>query len=300
MPVKPNIPAELRPHLVPIDSIKPWPGNPRTGDLDDITDSLKEGGQWRLAVVQKSTGQICVGNNMWLAAKERLKWPSLAALLLDLTDDQAKRMLARDNRSSDKGTYDTSLLADFLSELADTELGLDGTGYADEDLDDLIKTTGDMAEDTASFLATFTSPDNATAAGTTAGGPPPVANPFPVTGAPQQPAAPDGIPAPAPAPDDTAPGGEPAPNPVHTGPATYQGPGAPSPAGESAALPDAPPLATVQWVVTVEQRDTIRNALKLAQKTGGHDNASAALTAIAAYYLDRVAAPEPAAAEAGV
>lgn len=281
MPTKPNIPGPLRTHMVPIDTIHPWPGNPRKGDVDDIADSLKEGGQWRVAVVQKSSGNICVGNNMWHAAK-KLGWESLAAITLELTDDKARRMLARDNRASDKGTYDVDLLTDLLSDLADTELGLGGTGYDDDDLDDLIKTTGSMADETADFLNTFIEPGTDTTPAT-AGNPPPVVNPFPVNGTPQTPAGPS-IPAQAaPADEPSTPGTT--PNPVHTGPAVYQGPGAPSPAGTGAALPDAAPLANLQYAVTIEQRDTIRSALKLAHTVGGYTDTPAAVTALAVHYL---------------
>lgn len=280
---EPNIPKPLRRHIVPIDTIAPWPGNPRTGDIDAIAASMKEHGQWRVAVVQKSSGQIVIGNNMWFAARERLDWSGLAAITLDLPDDEAKRMLARDNKTSDDGTYDIELLADFLGELADTEQGLAGTGYTDTELDELLKTTGALGDQTADFLDQFTSPEPAPAA--SPGTPPPIANPFPVAGAPQQPPAGPTIPAQTSA--DSAPDNQdpPAANPVHTGPATYTGPGAPSPAGQGAPLPEAPPVATVQWVVLLDQRETIRAALKLAQRVGGHDNASAALTDIAAHYL---------------
>jgi len=135
---EPHVAEPLRPHIIPIDQLKPWPGNPNEGDIDDIAASLKEYGQWRPAVVQKSTGQICIGNGMWRAAKERLGWGSIAAIVLDVDDDRARRMLARDNRSRDKATYNDYLLADFLSELADTELGLDGTGYDEAFLDELL------------------------------------------------------------------------------------------------------------------------------------------------------------------
>lgn len=299
MPVPPNVAEQFKQHIVPIDSVQPWPGNPRQGDLDDIASSLQQYGQWRVAVVQKSSGNICIGNNMWHAAKEKLEWDGIAAIHLDVSDDDARRMLARDNRSSDKGTYNDYLLADFLGELADTDLGLDGTGYEPTDLDDLIKTTGAMAADTTSFLDTFTD-----AAAT----PAPVAHPFSDTPAPQQqpqqaatPTQGD-TPAPAPAGDTSALAAavpaQAAPtdaNPVHTGPAVYNGPGADAPAGNGAALPEAPPLVNVQWVVTVEQRDTLRAAIKRAQTAHGLDNASAAVTAVAQHFLDTT---EPAEAPA--
>lgn len=292
MPVKPNIPTPLQQHVVPIDSVTPWPGNPREGDIDAIAESLQAGGQWRLAVVQKSSGQICVGNNMWIAAKERLDWDGIAAIHLDLTDDQARRMLARDNRTSDRGSYNDYLLADFLNELSGTDLGLEGTGYTDEDLEDLLQTTSVLADGTNDFLTHFMAPDETP---TPASAPPaPSAQPF--SNAPNTPQETPQVPAQATGAHD-ADGAPPvttlAPhNPVHTGPAVYTGPGAPAPSG-AAQLPDTPALTNFQLVVTLDQRDILRAAIKHAQAADGHDNAPAALTAIAQRYLDTAAAGQP-------
>ena len=132
-----NISEPLRPHAVPIDTLKPWPGNPRQGDIEAMAASLRTNGQYRVAVVQKSTGQICAGNHMWLAAKDELGWDQLAAITLDLTDDEAKRILAADNGVGEKGSFNEYLLADLLHDLAGTDIGLEGTGYEPADLEDL-------------------------------------------------------------------------------------------------------------------------------------------------------------------
>ncbi|MFE7965392.1 ParB/RepB/Spo0J family partition protein [Streptomyces cellulosae] len=302
----PKIIDSLQQHQVPIDSIKPWPGNPNQGDIDDIASSLEEFGQWRPAVVQKSTGQICIGNSMWIAAKEKLGWTGIAAILVDIDDVAARKMLARDNRSRDKATYNDFLLADFLNELSDLTGGdLDGSGWEPTDLDDLLKSTGALAADTTSFLTTFTEPDTSEAAQALAPTTAPAANPF--SHAPQQPAGgmpphtPNtGTPAPqtgaedpseAAAPTTTddgtpaAPGAAAAPNPVHTGPEPYTGPGAPASAGVGPQLPTAS-ITNVGWAVTLEQRDTIRNAIKLSKETNSLDDAAAAITAICQTYLD--------------
>lgn len=132
-----NIAAPLREHIVPIDSLKPWPGNPRQGDIEAMAASLRANGQYRVAVVQKSSGQICAGNHMWLAAKDELGWTEIAAITLDLSDEEAKRILAADNGVGEKGTFNEYLLADLLHDLAGTDLGLEGTGYEPADLEDL-------------------------------------------------------------------------------------------------------------------------------------------------------------------
>jgi hypothetical protein len=299
---EPNIPEPLLPHVIPIDSVKPWPGNPNVGDIDDVADSLKRYGQWRPAVVQKSTMQVVIGNTMWIGAKEHLGWDSIAAIVLDIDDLKAREMLSRDNRSRDKATYNDFLLKDFLDELielsgGDVEIALDGTGWESTDFDELLKTTGTMAADTTEFLEQFTAaPVDA-----------PSLNPFSDAPAPasQTPPPPSASPAVPHIPTQAQPAGTGAFQPasggdveaaphgdtaaygpgVHTGPAAYDGPGAPSPAGNGPDLPQRPDLTPVQWVVTVDQRETIRAAIRTAQNREQLDNASAALTAVCAHYL---------------
>jgi hypothetical protein len=134
---KPKIAAPLLEHVVPIDSLKPWPGNPRQGDIEAMAASLRTNGQYRVAVVQESSGQICAGNHMWLAAKDELGWEELAAITLPLSDEEAKRILAADNGVGEKGSFNEYLLADLLHDLAGSDIGLEGTGYEPADLEDL-------------------------------------------------------------------------------------------------------------------------------------------------------------------
>lgn len=132
-----KIAPPLLKHVVPIDSLKPWPGNPRQGDIEAMAASLNTNGQYRVAVVQESSGQICAGNHMWLAAKDELGWDELAAITLDISDEEAKRILAADNGVGEKGSFNEYLLADLLHDLAGSDLGLEGTGYNPADLEDL-------------------------------------------------------------------------------------------------------------------------------------------------------------------
>ena len=43
---------------VPMDSLVPYPKNPRSGDVAAIAESLVENGQFHPIVVQKSTNQV--------------------------------------------------------------------------------------------------------------------------------------------------------------------------------------------------------------------------------------------------
>lgn len=54
---------DLEPLLVPLDSVTPYPGNPRRGDQPAITASIRDHGLYAGVVAQRSTGHIVVGNH---------------------------------------------------------------------------------------------------------------------------------------------------------------------------------------------------------------------------------------------
>lgn len=123
---------DLSTQTVPIDSLTPWPGNPRTHDLNTLRMSLRTHGQYRPLVVQASTRRIIAGNGTREAA-EAEGWSEIDVTLLDVDDDQAARIVLADNRLSDLAGYDNVALLSLLESLPE----LDGTGYVDSDLDDL-------------------------------------------------------------------------------------------------------------------------------------------------------------------
>ena len=55
--------------LVPLNELHEDPKNARQGNVQSIIDSLKEFGQHRPCVVQRSTNQIRIGNHLYKAAK---------------------------------------------------------------------------------------------------------------------------------------------------------------------------------------------------------------------------------------
>lgn len=119
---------------VDIDLIEPHPKNVRQGDIGAISESLKAHGQYRPIVVDKRTNQILAGNHTWKAAKS-LGWKQIQAGFVETKDDdEALRILLADNKANDLAMYDTSSLEDLLKELAKTDIGLEGTLF---DLDDL-------------------------------------------------------------------------------------------------------------------------------------------------------------------
>jgi len=126
---------DLIQHLArPIGDLRPHPENPRRGDVDAIKESLEVNGQYKPILVQASTMFILGGNHTWLAAK-RLGWDEIAAVLLDVDDAEATRILLADNRHADLATDDTNALTELLQTLP----SLDGTGWGQDDMDRMLR-----------------------------------------------------------------------------------------------------------------------------------------------------------------
>ena len=136
------IPATLDQLTVPISGLTPYGNNPRRGNLQVIVDSLQRHGQYRPIVVRARTNEVLAGNHT-LAAAQELGWTEIAATFVDVSDDEAARIVLVDNRATDLGSYDHALLLDLLGELASSDGALLGTGYTDDDLDALAHLWGD-------------------------------------------------------------------------------------------------------------------------------------------------------------
>jgi ParB-like chromosome segregation protein Spo0J len=127
---------DLAPLLVPMDSITPAERNAHRGDIELIAESIRTNGFAVPLVVRRDTRTIVAGNHRY-AALQLLGVSHVPVVLVDMDDTAAARFAIADNRSSQVGTDDLALLTEILTELASTELGLDGTGYDDDDLVDL-------------------------------------------------------------------------------------------------------------------------------------------------------------------
>lgn len=126
----------LTPLLVDADLVSEHPDNPRQGRVEDIAASIAANGLYKPLVVQKSTGHILSGNHTYRALTEAGA-ELVPVIYVDVNDDQAKRILLADNRTSELGTFDEVMLAELLTEMSEGG-DLLGTGYTEEDLADLM------------------------------------------------------------------------------------------------------------------------------------------------------------------
>jgi hypothetical protein len=118
---------------VGVEAIKPYPNNPRRGNVDLIAESLEAYGQYKPITVNRRNGEILAGNHTYRAAV-KLGWSEIDVVYVDVDDKTAAKIVAMDNRTSDLGEYDKQILADLLKNVSD----LAGTGYTTEEFDDLI------------------------------------------------------------------------------------------------------------------------------------------------------------------
>jgi len=122
---------------VSIDLLKHHPRNANHGDVDAIKKSLAVNGWYGSVVVNTATKHILAGNHRVMAAKA-LGWETVPVQWVDVTPEEELRILVVDNRTTRIGQDDTTKITDILAELANTPIGLDGTGYSAVDLDALI------------------------------------------------------------------------------------------------------------------------------------------------------------------
>ncbi len=114
--IAPGVSPHLKTEYAPTDSLSLHPDNPRRGDLAAIKQSLECHGQYRSIVVDRRTREVLCGNHTLLGARA-LGWSEIAVTFVDVTPEQARRILLVDNRTNDLATYDTQALVDLLAEL---------------------------------------------------------------------------------------------------------------------------------------------------------------------------------------
>ncbi len=129
---------------VPLGRLKLYPANPRRGDVAAIVQSLRRHGQFRALVVNRPTMEVLAGNHTLLALREIGATQALVHYV-EVDADQAARIVLVDNRTNDLASYEEGVLADLLSSLPD----LEGTGYDERALEELVGAALSPGRDTA-------------------------------------------------------------------------------------------------------------------------------------------------------
>src|SRR4051812_35538479 len=98
--------GELEVRTVDTAELKPYPDNPRRGDIEAIKSSLSELGQYRPIVVNRPKMEVLAGNHV-LEAAAALGWQLVDVTFVDVDDERARKIVLADNRTSDLATYDS-------------------------------------------------------------------------------------------------------------------------------------------------------------------------------------------------
>lgn len=127
-----------RTESVDVGTLQPYHENPRVGDVDAIAESLSEHGQYRpiLVNIGSKTGrknEVLAGNHTLLGTR-KLGRKQIEASFIDVDETTAKKIVLADNKLADRGEYDNATLAQLLDSLPD----ISGTGYDQEEVDDIL------------------------------------------------------------------------------------------------------------------------------------------------------------------
>ena len=120
----------------PVADLAEHPENPRRGDVEAIAHSIGVNDFYGAVLVQASTKRVVAGNHRLRAARALGK-ETVPAIVAELDDDRARRILLVDNRTNDLAEYADAELAALLERLEATGT-LDGTGYSPTDLADIV------------------------------------------------------------------------------------------------------------------------------------------------------------------
>ena len=134
---------------VPLEQLQPDTENPRTHDkrnLKAIKASLEAHGQVEPLVVQAGTMRVIAGNGR-LQAMRALGWTEATVAVMDVPDDQARRLSIVLNRTGELAGWDEGVLAHHLQALAELEgeaFAVADLGFSDQELEALVSAYAEL------------------------------------------------------------------------------------------------------------------------------------------------------------
>lgn len=138
-----------RTKVVPVETLQPHPENPRIGNVDAIAASIAANGFYGSVIAREGTNDILAGSHRWKAAQQA-GLTKIPVTFIDVDDATARRIMLADNRTSELGSYNDDALLTLLDSFSED---LMGTGYTDDDLNRLLRSTGARGEREGAFLA---------------------------------------------------------------------------------------------------------------------------------------------------
>ena len=130
----------MKVELAPIDTIKPYPNNPRKLSetaIEKVAQSIQEFG-FRQPIVVDKDRVIVVGHTRYRASK-KLGYKQVPITIAEnLTKEQINAYRIADNRTNEEAKWDEELLKMELKELDYKEFDLKMTGFDDKQINDLL------------------------------------------------------------------------------------------------------------------------------------------------------------------
>ena len=130
----------MKVELAPIDTIKPYPNNPRKLSetaIEKVAQSIQEFG-FRQPIVIDKDRIIVVGHTRYRASK-KLGYKQVPITIAEnLTKEQINAYRIADNRTNEEAKWDEELLKMELKELDYKDFDLKMTGFDDKQINDLL------------------------------------------------------------------------------------------------------------------------------------------------------------------
>jgi DNA modification methylase len=125
----------MKVEMRPIDSIRPYPGNPRVNDsaMEAVVASIKAFG-WRQPIVVDGEGVVVVGHTRLKAAQKMGISHVPVHVAADLTAAQARAYRIADNQTAAIAEWDKQLLPIELAELEEMDFDLSLLGFDPDEL----------------------------------------------------------------------------------------------------------------------------------------------------------------------
>lgn len=129
---------DVRDKLVPIDQVRQHPDNPNNGDVEALIESIKVNSFYTTITADRATGYILAGNHRYQAL-HALGATHIPVVWLDKDRDGTIRILVGDNKTGKLAVVDSGQQIELLRELAESNLGLAGTGFTEDSFLQLLQ-----------------------------------------------------------------------------------------------------------------------------------------------------------------
>lgn len=130
--------TEIAAQWVPIGDLTPWSENPRKNEaaVSHVAESIQRFG-FASPIIARTGGEVIAGHTRLLAAQQ-LGLDRVPVRYMDLDPVDAKLLALADNKVGEIADWDDEALEKILSELNADGVDLDGLGWTDDELADIL------------------------------------------------------------------------------------------------------------------------------------------------------------------